>query len=117
VLSDRFEVFRLAYCEVADVKTILQVATEDESLDDAIEAAITSADGLIDSLLKHSGLAVPSSVPQNILDASAHFTAWLIRKHADPTGAEAFWVEAQRFLQAFIDSESEPAFLVGSSSA
>ena len=59
----------MAYCEVADVKAILQIETEDESLDDAIEVAITSADGLIDSLLKPSGLAVPSSVPQNIVDA------------------------------------------------
>ena len=40
-----------------------------------------------------------------------------MRKHADPVGAEAFWVEAQRFLQVYIDSESEPAFLVGSSGA
>ena len=59
-MSGRFEAL-LAYCEVADVKAILQVATEDTSLDDAIETAIASADGLIDSLLKPSGLAVPSN--------------------------------------------------------
>ena len=107
----------MAYCEVADVKAILQIATEDTSLDDAIEVAIASADGLIDSLLKPSGLAVPATVPQNILDASTHFAAWLMRKHADPVGAKAFWDEAQLFLQAYIDSESEPAFVVGSSGA
>jgi hypothetical protein len=107
----------LAYCEVADVKVVLQIATEDTSLDDAIEVAIASADGLIDSLLKPSGLAVLATIPQNILDVSTHFAAWLMRKHADPAGAEAFCVEAQQFLQAYIDSESETAFLVGSSSA
>ena len=107
----------MAYCDVADVKVILQIAAEDTSLDTAIETAIASADGLIDSLLKPSGLSVPASVPQNILDANSHFAAWLMRKHADPVGAEAFWVEAQRFLQTYIDSESEPAFLVGSSGA
>ena len=116
MLIGRFEA-SLAYCEIADVKAVLQVATEDTSLDDAIEVAIGSADGLIDSLLKPSGLSVPETVPQNIVDASAHFAAWLMRKHADPAGAEAFWVEAQRFLQAYIDSESEPAFMVGSSGA
>jgi hypothetical protein len=116
VLSSRFEAL-LAYCEVADVKAVLQIAGEDTSLDTAIATAIASADGLIDSLLKPSGLSVPSSVPQNVLDASSHFAAWLMRKHADPAGAEAFWVEAQRFLQSYIDSESEPAFLVGSSGA
>jgi hypothetical protein len=115
-LIGRFEA-GLAFCEVADVKAVLQVATEDASLDGAIATAIASADGLIDSLLKPSGLAVPDPVPQNIVDASTHFAAWLMRKHADPTGAEAFWVEAQRFLQAYIDAESEPAFLVGSSGA
>jgi hypothetical protein len=116
VLNGGFEAL-LAYCEVADVKVILQIATEDESLDAAIEVAIASADGLIDGLLKPSGLAVPATVPQNIVDASTHFAAWLMRKHADPSGAEAFWVEAQRFLQAYIDSESEPSFVVGSSGA
>jgi hypothetical protein len=116
VLSIRFE-DSLAYCEVADVKVILQIATEDTSLDTAIETAIASADGLVDSLLKPSVLAVPATVPQIILDASSHFAAWLMRKHADPVGAEAFWAEAQRFLQAYIDAESEPAFVVGSSGA
>ena len=107
----------MAYCEVADVKAVLQIATEDTSLEGAIATVIESADGLIDSLLKPSGLAVPATVPQNIVDASTHFTAWLMRKHADPAGAEAFWDEAQLFLQAYIDSESEPAFVVGSSGA
>jgi hypothetical protein len=107
----------LAYCDVADVKAVLQIATEDTSLDDAIEVAIASADGLIDGLLKPYVLAVPATVPQNILDASTHFTAWLMRKHADPVGAKAFWDEAQLFLQAYIDAESEPAFVVGSSGA
>jgi hypothetical protein len=63
----------LAYCEVADAKVILQIATEDTSLEDEIEVTIASADGLIDSLLKPSILTVPATVPQNILDASSYF--------------------------------------------
>ena len=100
VLSSRFEAL-LAYCEVADVKAILQIATEDTSLDSAIATAIASADGLIDSLLKPSGLAVPATVPQNIVDASTHFTAWLMRKHADPPITQGYWFNAGDFINLY----------------
>ncbi len=76
-------------------------------------AAIVSGDALVDSLLKAYDLTVPATVPQNVVDASAHFAAWIFRRKRDPTGAEAFCVEANRFLQTYIDAESEPAFLVG----
>ncbi len=99
-----------AYSEVADVKTLLEidVATYDTEL----TACITSADALIDSLLEPHDLAVPVSVPQNIADASAHFAAWLFRKRRDPTGADAFKLEADTLLQAYIESASELAFKV-----
>jgi len=96
----------LAYSIAADVKTVLQIT--ESTWDTEITDCITSADALIDSLLKYEGLTVPISTPQNIKDASKHFAAWLFRRRRDPTGAEAFWEEANRFLQAYIDAEEEP---------
>lgn len=95
------------YCSVDAVKTILQIDSEDETYDTEIESCIISADTLIDGLLKKLDLTVPESVPQNIADASAYFAAWLFRRRRDPTGAEAFWAEANRFLDSYIDVEEE----------
>jgi hypothetical protein len=102
----------LGYCIVANVKAVLKLSVEDESLDVEVAAAIVSGDALVDSLLKPYDLSVSVVVPQNIVDAAAHFAAWIVRRHADPAGAEVFWVEANRFLEAYVDSESEPAFVV-----
>ena len=53
---------------------------------------------LIDSELAKHDLTVPDSTPQLILDASAHFAAWLFRHRRDPAGAAAFKEEAETFL-------------------
>lgn len=98
------------YSEASDVMIILQ--TTDETLETEIEACITGADALIDSMLEPHDLTVPAVTPQNIKDASAHFAAWLFRHRRDPTGAEAFWVEANRFLDAYISTEGKVAFKV-----
>jgi len=95
------------------VKAVLQIESSDTTYDVELAAAIVSADALVDSLLKPYDLTVPATVPQNIVDASSHFAAWLVRRKRDPTGAEAFWVEADRFLHAYISAEGELAFLVG----
>ncbi|MDH5482655.1 MAG: hypothetical protein OEY22_07245 [Candidatus Bathyarchaeota archaeon] len=96
------------------IKNILKFSDEEvtDDINDEVDSCIVSVDGLIDSLLKKHNLAVPSSVPQNIKDASAHFAAWLFRKRLDPVGAEAFWKEANKFLQVYIDAESEAPFKV-----
>ena len=96
----------MVYSAPADVKTILQIT--ESTWDTEIGDCITSADALIDSLLKYEGLTVPASIPQNIKDASKHFAAWLFRRRRDPAGAEAFWIEADKFLQAYINAEEEP---------
>jgi hypothetical protein len=101
------------YCTVDQVKVILQIEPEDITYDDEIESCITSADALIDSLLKREELTVPASIPQNITDASAYYAAWLFRRRRDPTGAEAFWEEAEKFLTPYIEGEAEVAFKVG----
>jgi len=102
----------MAYSTVAAVKQVLQIAVEDISFDDEIEACIASADALVDGLLKKVDLTVPDSVPQNIADASAYFAAWLLRHRRDPEAAEIFWTEAHKFLDIYVESEEEIAFKV-----
>ena len=105
----------MAYSTAAAVKAILQIESDNESFDTEIAGCISSADALVDGLLKKAGLTVGDSVPQLIADASAHFAAWLFRHRRDPEAAEIFWAEAHKFLDAYIDSEEEIAFTVGSS--
>ena len=94
------------------MKPILQINGTDETFDTELTACIVSADAWVDSLLEPHDLAVPASVPQNVKDASVHFAAWLFRKRCDPAGADAFKAEAEEFLDAYIESQSEPAFVV-----
>jgi hypothetical protein len=95
------------YCTVDQVKVLLQIASEELTWDTEIESCITSADALIDSLLKKLDLTVPSPVPQNIVDASAYFAAWLFRRRRDPAGAAVFWEEANKFLDAYIAADED----------
>ena len=97
----------MAYCLLADVKLILQIPLSDTQFDSELEGSMASADALIDGLLKRDGLTVPTPAPQLIKDASAHYAAWLFRKRRDPTGAEAFWAEAEKFLVAHVQAEGE----------
>ena len=105
----------MAYSTAAAVKIVLQIAAADATFDTEIAGCISSADALIDGLLKKSGLTVPDPVPQLITDASIHFSAWLFRHRRDPEAAEVFWAEAHKFLDAYVESEEEIAFEVGSS--
>jgi hypothetical protein len=101
---------KIYYCSVDDVKTILSLALDDLTFDVELEACIVSADAIIDSELSKHSLSVPESVPQNIVDASAHFAAWLFRHRRDPTGAAAFWEEGSRFLSEYIETNMEIPF-------
>jgi hypothetical protein len=99
----------LGYSTTNEVKEVLQIT--ETTWDTEIANCITSADSLIDSLLKFEGFSTPlSPTPQNINDTSKHFAAWLFRKRRNPAGAQAFWEEGNRFLQAYIDAEQEPHF-------
>lgn len=97
----------MAYTTLAAVKKILQISEDDVTFDAEITDVLPSGDALVDSLLKQKGLTVPSPVPQNVADAAAHFDAWIMRRRRDPAGAEAFWTEANRFLDAYIEAEAE----------
>ncbi len=103
----------MGYCQVGAVKLVLQIPSETEAFDEELSGCVVSADALIDGLLGQKGLSVPSPTPQNIADASAHFSAWLFRRRRDPVGAEAFWQEANRFLDVYGETEGDLAFKVG----
>lgn len=96
------------YCEADDVKPELQIAVDDLTYDDELEDCVSSGSALVDGLLKKEDLTVPAVVPQNVKDATIFFVAWRFRRRRDPVGAEAFWVEANRFLDAYIEAEKEP---------
>ena len=107
----------MAYSTVASVKLILQIDSEDVSYDTEITSCISSADALVDGLLKRAGLTVPDSVPQTLADCSSYFAAWLFKDRRGPNteNVEDLWVKAHKFLDTYIESEEEIAFLVGSS--
>ena len=73
-----------------------------------IAECITSSDAYVDSLLLQKGLTVPSPTPQNIIDASNYFAAWMFRKKRDPQSSWIFYTDAERFLNAYIDSQVAP---------
>lgn len=100
----------MPYSSLSEVKEVLQIT--ETTWDTELSNCITSADGLIDSLLKFEGFSVPlSSAPQNVKDASANFAAWLYQRRRSPAAAEVFWEEGNRFLQAYIDAEKgQPYF-------
>ena len=68
----------MTYGVVATVKSILQDSTV--TYETEIAACITSSDAYVDSLLRQKGLTVASPTPQNIIDASNYFAAWMFRK-------------------------------------
>ena len=95
----------VAYCSADDVKAVLQVDVAETKFDSQLADCVTSVSALVDGFLKPKELLVPVVVPQLIKDASKFFAAWMFRRFSDPIGAEAFWVEAQRFLNNYIESE------------
>jgi hypothetical protein len=103
----------MAYSTVGAVKRVLQIEATDETHDTEIGECITSADALVDGLLKKVNLSVPDIVPQTVADASAHFAAWLFKDRRGPEAADVFWDQAHKFLDVYIESEEETSFVVG----
>ena len=94
------------YCDVADVKGPLQLDLAETKYDSQLADCIISGSALVDGLLKPKKLTVPADVPQLIKDSSKYFAAWMFRRSSDPVGADAFWLEANRFLDAYVSAES-----------
>ena len=103
----------MAYSTVSAVKQILHIDAADESYDLEIGECIVSADALVDGLLKKVNLSVPETVPQTVVDASAHFAAWLFKDRRAPESTDVFWDQAHKFLDVYIESEEETSFVVG----
>jgi hypothetical protein len=97
---------KMDYCHKDEVKGVLQVDLAETKFDSQLADCITSGSALVDGLLKPKKLTVPAVVPQLVKDASKFFAAWMFRRFSDPTGAEAFWAEANRFLDAYVAAES-----------
>ena len=95
----------VSYCDSDDVKAVLQIEVAETKYDAQIAECITSSSALVDGFLKPHGLSVPAVVPQLIKDATKFFAAWMFRRFSDPVGAEAFWIEADRFLQSYVYAE------------
>jgi hypothetical protein len=97
----------LDYCSADNVKDVLQIDLAETKYDSQIAGCIVSASALVDGFLKPKQLSVPAVVPQLILDTTKFYAAWMFRRFSDPVGAEAFWLEAGRFLDAYIEAESQ----------
>lgn len=94
------------YCTSADVEGVLREELA-ESFDALVARCISTGSGLVDGFLKVKGLVVPVVVPVLVVEAAAWFAAWEFRRISDPAGAEAFWVEAKRLLDVYIEAEAE----------
>ena len=92
---------------MADVKGPLQIDVAETKFDSQLATCISSGSGLVDGFLKAKGLLVPVVVPELVKCAAVFFAAWMFRRFSDPVGAEAFWVEANRFLDVYAAAESE----------
>ena len=106
----------MAYSTVAEVKLVLLIAAADVTHDTELGTCIASADALVDGLLKKVSLTVPAEVPQLIADASAYFAAWLFKDRRGPDVeaiAAKLWDQGHKFLDNYIDTEEDVAFLVG----
>jgi hypothetical protein len=96
------------YCSLANVKGVLQISLAETKYDTQLATCIASGSALVDGFLKAKALSVPSVVPELIVCSAKFFAAWEFRRFSDPVGAEAFWVEANRFLVAYVEAEVEP---------
>ena len=96
------------YCSLADLKGVLQINVAEIKYDAQLSTCITSGSALVDGFLKAKTLSVPNVIPELIVCSATFFGAWEFRRFSDPVGAEAFWVEANRFLAAYVEAEVEP---------
>ena len=95
------------YCTTDDVKPVLQIELAETKYDSQLADCVVSGSALVDGFLKPKELVVPAVVPQLLVDATKFYAAWMFRRFSDPVGAEAFWLEAGRFLDAYIVAESQ----------
>jgi hypothetical protein len=95
----------LNYCNVENVKSVLQIS--EDTWDSELLECIQSASALVDGLLCREGLGLPCTSTQILTDSTKFFAAWDFHRRRDPSGAEAFWTEANRILGVYIDCQKE----------
>jgi hypothetical protein len=101
----------MTYGVAATVKDILVIASAVTTFDAEIATCITSSDALVEGMLARQGLTVSSPTPQNIIDASNYFAAWMFRKRRDVPSSWIFFVDAEKFLNSYCDSQQTAADL------
>lgn len=103
----------MGYSSLAEVHEVLRIDIADDTSDSELTICITSADALIDNILKHWGFSVPlSPTPAAINNASKHFAAWIFRMRGSPPAeTQPFFKLGMQFLDAYVDAEkNEPYF-------
>lgn len=93
----------MTYGVLVTVQSILQDSSSKYEAE--ITECIVSGDAYVDSLLVQVGLTVPTPTPQNITDASNYYAAWIFRKRRDPQSAWIFYLDAEKFKDAYIKSQ------------
>ncbi len=96
------------YCTVDDVKGPLQIDLAETKYDIDLARCVTTGSAIVDASLQQEDLTVPSTVPQLVKEAAAHYAAWEFRRWSDPLSAGAFWGEAERLMDKYIRAKSEP---------
>lgn len=103
----------MGYCSLAEVKEVLHIDVADTESDSELTVCITSADGLINSMLKLHDFTVPlsSPYPEPVKDASKNFAAWLFRARQSPPAENQILFEiGKKFLDAYIQGEKYQPF-------
>jgi hypothetical protein len=96
----------IPYAVVDVVKTILQIPDADGSkYDNEIADCLLDSTAFVESLLAQKGLTPPTPTPRVINTVINYFAAWMFRKRRDPASSWIFYVDAERFLNAYCDSE------------
>lgn len=85
------------------VKKILTIPDTDTSYNVEIAECIVSSDAYVVSLLGQAGLTMPATIPQNLIDASNYYAAWMFRKRRDVQSAWIFFLDAEKFKDAYIN--------------
>ena len=103
----------MAYSSLAEVKEVLRIDIADTGSDSELTICITSADALIDNILKYWGFTVPlSPTPTAINNASKHFAAWIFRmRGAPPAEAQPLFKLGMQFLDAYVDAEKRQPYV------
>lgn len=105
------------YSSVEDVKAVLILTDTDHDAD--LESCIITADAWVDNQFSQANLTVPSSTPELVVQASAHYAAFLFKDRGTNSLKDKqlyesmFRDKAAGFLGKYISANAEIAFRTG----